>query len=302
MYKPTAKSYFSGGGLGCLGLIQAGIEVIQSVDLDKRAVMCMRMNSHLFTHRIIWEDIKEMTVLDQPKSDIHFFTYPCKKYSLIGEIHGVRTGDELYTHALRHVALEQPESFVAENVPGMKHFRVVMEAMTKLPGYYVTVFCPVDSANWLPQRRERLFIIATKMPFNISAPAKAKRIPTIKSILESDVQIRVNNSVVSRINGEYRDKPIVVDPDDKGAIAPTCVAHYAKDMGTRLVKDAAYMHGVRPFTPREYARLQGVPDDYILPEQNFAYEMIGNGVSVPASRWVGKILMGYFNKYKPKVA
>lgn len=292
---PTAKSYFSGGGLGCLGLLQAGIDVIQSVDLDKRAVRCMQMNGHLFKHRIIWQDIKEMTVLDQPKSDIHFFTYPCKKYSLIGEIHGIRTGDELYTHALRHIALEQPESFVAENVPGMKKFRVVMEAMTMLPGYYVTIFCPIDSALWLPQTRERLFIIATKKPFSITAPVAAKKIPTIKSILEKDVSIRINDSVIARIKGEYRDRPIVVNPEDPNAKAPTCVAHYAKDMGTRLVADKNYKYGMRPFTPREYARLQGVPDNYILPDQNFAYEMVGNGVSVDAARWVGTQLIKYFN-------
>lgn len=298
---PTVKSYFSGAGLMDIGLMQAGLQIIQSVDLDKRAVTAMQMNPQYFSHKIIWEDVKEMTVLDQPKSDLHIFTYPCKKYSLIGEIHGVRTGDELYAHALRHVAIEQPEGFVAENVPGMKMFRVVMEAMTKLPGYYVKVFCPIDTSWWLPQYRERLIIIATKKPFHISAPNKAKKIPTIKSLLEKDVDIRINDSVIARLNGEYRDKPIIVDAEDKNAIAPTCVAHYSKDMGTRLVTDRNYEFGVRPFTAREYGRLQGLPDDYILPEQNFAYEMIGNGVSVVVGRWIGKQLMRYFNN-RQKIA
>src|SRR6185503_1910127 len=161
---PTVKSYFSGAGLMDIGLMQAGLNVIQSVDLDKRAIEAMHMNPQYFSHRIVWDDVKEMTVLDQPKSDIHVFTYPCKKYSLIGEIHGVRTGDELFTHALRHIAIEQPEMYVVENVPGMKHFRVVMEAMTKLPGYYVNIFCPIDASIWLPQKRERLILIGTKKP------------------------------------------------------------------------------------------------------------------------------------------
>ncbi|MEQ1678720.1 MAG: DNA cytosine methyltransferase, partial [Chitinophagaceae bacterium] len=244
---PTAKSYFSGAGLMDIGLMQAGINIIQSVDLDKRAVKTMQMNSHYFRHRIVWDDVKEMTVLDQPPSDIHVFTYPCKKYSLIGEIHGVRTGDELFTHALRHIALEQPEMYIVENVPGMKHFRVVMEAMTKLPGYYVKTICPLDALIWVPQSRQRLIIIATKKPFSISAPSASVKRPTIKDILEKDVHIELNESVIARIKGEYRDKPIIVDPADSNAFAPTCVAHYSKDMGTRLVVDKNYEYGLRPF-------------------------------------------------------
>ncbi|MBN8668745.1 MAG: DNA cytosine methyltransferase [Chitinophagales bacterium] len=293
---PTAKNYFCGAGLMAIGLQQAGIEIIQSVDLDKRAIMTMRMNPHYFSHRTIWGDIKEMTVLDQPKSDIHVYTYPCKKYSLIGEIHGVRTGDELYMHAFRHFALEQPEMFVVENVPGMKHFKVVMEAMTKFPSYYITVFCPIDAALWLPQRRERLFIIGTKKPFNICAPSPAAKKPSIKEILEKDPVVHVNDSVWARVNGAYRDKPIVVDPEDNDSIAPTCVAHYSKDMGTRLVKDPNYKGGLRPFTIREYARLMGVPDDFVLPKRNFSYELLGNGVAVPAGRWIGEQAIKYFNK------
>lgn len=292
---PTAKSYFSGAGLMDLGLMQAGVNVIQSVDLDKRAIRTMHMNRKYFNHRILWEDVKEMTVLDQPKSDIHVYTYPCKKYSLIGEIHGIRTGDELFTHAFRHFALEQPEMYILENVPGMKHFKVVMEAMTKLPGYYINIFCPLDAKLWLPQSRERLIIIGTKKPFYISEPTQATLRPTIKSILEKDVQIELNESVIARIKGEYRDKPIIVDPENKDSIAPTCVAHYSKDMGTRLVKDKNYQYGVRPFTVREYARLQGVPDDYILPNKNYAYELVGNGVAVPKARWIGEQAIKYFN-------
>lgn len=302
MYKPTVNSYFSGAGLMDIGLMQAGLKVQQSVDLDKRAVKAMQMNSHYFNHRIIWDDVKEMTVLDQPHADVFVFTYPCTKYSMIGEIHGVRTGDELFLHALRHIAIKQPEMYVVENVPGMKMFKVVMEAMTKLPGYYINLFCPLDASLWLPQRRERLILFASKKPLFISEPKQSKLRPTIKSILEKNVRINVNDSVISRLNGEYRDKPIIVDPKDVDAIAPTCVAHYSKDMGTRLVVDKSYKNGVRPFTVREYARLQGVPDDYIFPDMNYAYMLIGNGVAVPKAKWIGKQIVRYFNQSKNKAA
>jgi DNA (cytosine-5)-methyltransferase 1 len=296
MYNPTANSYFSGAGLMDIGLMQAGVKILQSVDLDKNATDAMQRNPQYFSHNILRADIKDMLVLEQAETDIMVFTWPCKKYSTIADIHGVRTGDELFLHALRHVAVRRPEMYILENVPGMKKFKVVMEAITKLPDYYVHVFCPVDAAYWLPQKRERLIVIATRKPFDIAAPTKAVRIPRIKDILEKNAAIEINPSVLARLNGKYRDKPIIVDPENEQSIAPTCVAHYAKDMGTRLVKDNSYKHGVRPFTVREYARLQGVPDDYIFLNQNLSYTLIGNGVAVPKARWIGQQAVKYFNR------
>lgn len=213
----------------------------------------------------------------------------------MADLFGARTGDDLFLHFFRHIAIEQPEMYVVENVPGMKKFQVVMEAMTKLPGYYVNIFCPLDASNWLPQKRERLILIGTKKPFNISEPKKCLSILTIKDIIEKDAEIEVNDTVIARIKGQYRDKPIIVDPENINAIAPTCVAHYAKDMGTRLVKDKNYKYGLRPFTIREYARLMGVPEDYVFTEQRIAYRIIGNGVAVPMARWIGEQAMKYFN-------
>ena len=153
---PSAKGYFSGCGGMEIGIMQAGINVIQSLDLDVEATDCMKKNKKYFSHSVLTVDIKDRTVLDQPDSDIIVGTYPCTKYSAIADIHGARTGDDLFLHFFRHIALARPEVYVVENVPGMKKFQVVMEAMTKLPDYYVHVFCPVDALNWLPQSRKRL--------------------------------------------------------------------------------------------------------------------------------------------------
>lgn len=295
MYNPTLKGYFSGGGFMELGMQQAGIEIIQSLEIDQAAADCMRANPRYFGHNIIQADIKNVTVKSQPKSDIIVATYPCTKYSPIADIHGCRTGDDLYLHAFRHFALEQPEGFVLENVPGMRKFPVVMEAMTQLPGYYVTVVCPVDASNWLPQRRKRLIIFGTRKPFSISAPEQDLRRKTLRDIMESDPEVDMPEYVLNRIAGKYRDMPIIVDPEEPGALAPTCVAHYSKDLGTRLVKDRRSKHGVRPFSIREYARLQGIPDDYVLPNTREAYKIIGNGVPVDMGRWAGQQLMKYFN-------
>jgi DNA (cytosine-5)-methyltransferase 1 len=98
-----------------------------------------------------------------------------------------------------------------------------------------------------------------------------------------------------RLAGKYRDKPIISDPK-RGDIAPTCVAHYAKDQSTRLVADSRFPNGVRPYTVREYARLQGVPDTFTFAGgANDAYRMIGNGVSVPVGEWIGGEITRYFS-------
>ena len=295
MYKPTAKGYFSGCGGMEIGLMQAGINVIQSLDLDIDATACMKVNKKYFSHDILTMDIKDITVLEQPETEIIVGTYPCNKYSPISDVHGTRTGDDLFLHFFRHIAIARPEMYIVENVPGMRKFKVVMEAMTKLPEYYVNIFCPIDAANWLPQRRKRLILIGTRKQFSISLPTPIKNRPQLKNILEINPIIEMPEYVVRRINGRYRDRPIIVDPDLPNAIAPTCVAHYSKDLSTRLIKDRKVKFGVRPFSIREYARLQGFPDDFYFENRRSSYKLIGNAVPVQMGEWIGKQAMKYFN-------
>lgn len=275
-----------------LGLIQGGVDVIQSLEIDATCVDTLNNN---FDHEVKHCDISDILVHDQDVSDIMVGTYPCTKYSTIADISGTRTGDELFLHFFRHIAIDQPEMYIVENVPGMRKFPVVMEAMTKLPDYYLEVFCPVDASNWLPQRRERLILIGTRNRMNISPPKNQRRV-TMKEIVESVPDMPIPKSVHARLNGEYRDLPIITDPSDPDAIAPTCVAHYAKDRGTRLVKDPSHPLGVRPYTPREYARLMGVPDWFeFAGTENQSYKQIGNGVAVHLAEWLGKEAVKYFN-------
>lgn len=294
-YKPTVKGYFSGAGGMEIGMMQAGVNVIQSLDIDTDSTDCMAANLKYFSHTVLKKSITDMLVLDQPKSDIMVFTWPCTKYSAIADIHGTRTGDDLFLHGFRHIAIERPEMYVVENVPGMKKFKVVMEAITKLPDYYVNVFCPVDANNWLPQNRKRLIVIGTRKPFMIGEPLAINNRVRLKDIIESDPEINIPDYVLSRIKGKYRDKPIIVDPEMPGAVAPTCVAHYSKDLGTRLVVDRKSKHGVRPFTVREYARLQGFPDDFHFENKMSSYRLIGNAVAVNMGKWCGEQAMRYFN-------
>jgi DNA (cytosine-5)-methyltransferase 1 len=119
---------------------------------------------------------------------------------------------------------------------------------------------------------------------------------TLADIIEDDPQVEIPEYVLKRLGGAYRDKPIISDPA-RGDLAPTCVAHYAKDVSTRMVADSRFPHGARPYTVREYARLQGVPDSFQFEgTDRDAYRMIGNGVSVPVGEWVGREVVRYFGK------
>jgi DNA (cytosine-5)-methyltransferase 1 len=250
----------------------------------------MRRN---FSHEVVQCDITKKLVLSDKDCHVMVATYPCTKYSPIGNIHGVCTGDDLFLHFFRHVAIRRPELYVVENVPGMKKFPVVMEAMTKLPEYYVHVACPVKTSTWLPQKRDRLIIIGSRRNFAWREPT-ATRAVTLAEILEPQPSPHIPDYVNRRLAGKYRDKPIISDPK-RGDIAPTCVAHYSKDLSTRLVADSRFPHGVRPYTVREYARLQGVPDTFTFAGgANDAYRMIGNGVSVPIGEWIGSEIRRYF--------
>jgi DNA (cytosine-5)-methyltransferase 1 len=114
--------------------------------------------------------------------------------------------------------------------------------------------------------------------------------------VERDPVVNVPDYVSKRLRGEYRDRPIISDPE-RDDLAPTCVAHYAKDRSTRLVADRRWAGGVRPYTVREWARLQGVPDEFrFAGSEADAYRMVGNGVSVPVGAWIGRELRRYFEK------
>jgi DNA (cytosine-5)-methyltransferase 1 len=281
----TAKSYFSGAGGMDLGMLEAGIEILESFEIDKTACQTLRKN---FKHKVNEADITKITVLDQQDAEVYIGTFPCTKYSRIADIHGTRTGDDLFLHFFRHVALAQPEVYVVENVPGMKKFQVVMECLTRLPNYYVRVECPVNANMWLPQERKRLIVIGTKKPFNNLRYPDGKSIK-MRDVIDVGAEVYTPDYVQKRLNGAYRDKPIITNLD---GIAPTCVAHYAKDRSTRLINDG---ESIRPYSVREYARLQGFPDWFqFAGTENDAYRQIGNAVAVQMGLWVGNELKRYF--------
>lgn len=243
----------------------------------------------------LWSEVDDCSICPFHETDYCHGSPDSRQPCRDAEFPHDATCDDAYEQESgRHLAIARPEFYVVENVPGMKAFPIVMEAMTKMPDYYVQVFCPIKSETWLPQKRSRLIIIGTKRHFTVRPPENTKPI-TLAEILEDEPQITIPSAVASRMSGKYRDLPIISDPG-KGDIAPTCVAHYAKDKSTRLVVDKRFPLGVRPYSKREYARLQGVPDSFIFPvSDTAAYRQIGNGVSVTVGNWIGTEMMRYMH-------
>lgn len=61
---------------------------------------------------------------------------------------------------------------------------------------------------------------------------------------------------------------------------------------TTRIKGEVNRDGIRKMTPREWARLQGFPDNYIIPVADAsAYKQFGNSVAVPAIQATAKEIL-----------
>ena len=61
---------------------------------------------------------------------------------------------------------------------------------------------------------------------------------------------------------------------------------------TTNIKGVVNREGIRKMTPREWARLQGFPDSYVIPVSDAsAYKQFGNSVAVPAIQATGKKIL-----------
>jgi DNA (cytosine-5)-methyltransferase 1 len=58
------------------------------------------------------------------------------------------------------------------------------------------------------------------------------------------------------------------------------------------IKGSVNRRGIRRMTPREWARLQGFPDKFMIPVSDAqAYKQFGNSVAVPVVRAIGANLL-----------
>lgn len=221
-----------------------------------------------------------------------------------------RLGGDLFLHFARMIGGYQPKFFVFENVPSVEQAKIALETFTNMPcndrgnslGYYYKIVGDVFDARMfgLPQSRPRFFFVGCRWDLSLEMrPPAARRRLVVGDILEKDpelpypvetvtlpwsgerVKICMPEYAKNRLLGlTCRDRPIITTagPD---AVAPTVVAHYARDRGTRLVRIGDL---IRCYTPVEMARLQGIPQDYALEGSDSAqYVQAGNAVALPVA-------------------
>ena len=184
----TAISLFAGVGGFDLALMRAGVKVVASVEIDKKAQEILKRH---FPESTIFGDIMEVTGEQLiaagfiPRRGIITGGFPCQDLSVAGKragLGGARSG--LFWQICRLLDETRAQNFVLENVPGLlssnngKDMACVLEALVER-GYRVA-YRVLDAQHFgVPQRRRRVFIVgclgdAGRSPEEILAIAEGR--------------------------------------------------------------------------------------------------------------------------------
>ena len=316
MYKSI--DLFAGIGGIRLGFDQAfgkDIETVFVSEWDEFAQKTYRANFR--DDFEIAGDITKIDEKDIPDFDVCLAGFPCQAFSLAGQRKGFddnykgMSRGTLFFDVARICADHKPKVIFCENVKGLtihdkgRTFKIIVETLKEI-GY--TVFYRVLNSRdfGVPQNRERIYIVAFRndvAPDDFAFPTPTDSSKRIEDIMEekpvsaryylSDCyletlkrhkahhealghgfgyEIRPLDGVAGAIvcGGMGRERNLIVD---KRQTDLTPVTH---------IKGAINKEGIRKMTPREWARLQGFPDDFVLPLADVhLYKQFGNSVTVP---------------------
>ncbi|MDO5500460.1 MAG: DNA cytosine methyltransferase, partial [Propionibacteriaceae bacterium] len=185
---------------------------------------------------------------------------------------------------------------IVENVPEFRAWVLYPQwlAMMGALGYRHREMVVNAADLGTPQSRVRLFVVFTRDEFTAAVPT----LPTVPAAtilddlpykrmdrpmyitpqVEQVTELGVPHLVMMRRNA----KPRRADRHPVATVTSGGVHHY-------LAERTASGNWYRRFTPRELARAQGFPDDYVLTgtaaEQ---VRQIGNAVPVQVARWLGE--------------
>ncbi|KXB34336.1 putative DNA (cytosine-5-)-methyltransferase [Aerococcus christensenii] len=262
-------------------------------------------------------DITKVDEKSIPDHDVLVAGFPCQPFSIAGvskkQSLGRATGFEdktqgtLFFDICRIIKAKRPKAFMLENVKNLKShdkgrtFKVITEALEELD--YEVFHAVLDGQNFVPQHRERILIVGfdrkkygkdIDFHFNIT-PVNPK--PEIKAILEPKVDDKYtltdklwtylqNYAAKHRAAGNGFGYGIA----DPNGVSRTLSARYYKDGSEILLEQNG--KNPRRLTPRECARLQGFPDDFIIPVSDTqAYKQFGNSVVVPLMANVAQLVV-----------
>lgn len=271
-------------------------------------------NEHMFVG-----DIREYSQQPEliPRHDVLLAGFPCQPFSIagvskknsMGRPHGFLcdTQGTLFYDVARIIEHHKPSVFLLENVKNLERhdggrtFATIMNVLREELGYEVH-YQVISSTPWVPQKRERIFIVGFRdrslFSFD-SLPAPDSK-PVLGDILEADVPSKYTLSKkLWDYLKDYRAKHekagngfgySLCEPDD---VARTLSARYYKDGSEILIKQSR--RRPRRLTPRECSRLMGFDtpqgSDFVIPVSDTqAYRQFGNAVVVPVVRAVASIL------------
>lgn len=262
-------------------------------------------------------DITKVDARIIPNHDVLVAGFPCQPFSIAGvskkQSLGRATGFEdktqgtLFFDVCRIIKAKRPKAFLLENVKNLKShdkgntFKVIMESLEELN--YEVFYAILDGQNYVPQHRERIFIVGfdrkrygneINFSFNIN-PVDPK--PIIKNILEENPDDKYTLSDKLWIylqNYAAKHKAAgngfgygIADPE---GVARTLSARYYKDGSEILIAQKG--KNPRRLTPRECARIQGFPDTFkIVVSDTQAYRQFGNSVVVPLITDVARLMI-----------
>lgn len=325
---------FAGAGGLALGLEQAGFEEVALVEIDKIACETLKLNRPKWN--VLNEDIVEVSKRDLLKEfnlkegelDLISGGYPCQSFSYAGKKLGLDDvrGTMFYYYA-EFVKQLKPKMFFAENVKGLtthdggKTIETMVDVFEDM-GYKVEWKVLNAWDYGVAEKRQRVVIIGirndltNKVKFDYPIPYEYK--PVLRDVLKD-----VPESVGAKYPEKKRKVFDLVPPGGYWRDLPDDVAkEYMKScyyMGggrtgiarrlswdepsltltcSPMMKqtDRCHPDESRPFTTREYARIQSFPDDWeFAGKMGDIYKQIGNAVPVNLAKCIGESIMTALN-------
>lgn len=314
MSKFTVLELFAGAGGMALGFERAGLESVALVEIDKDACATLRKNRPEWN--VLHQDVSEV---DFTKFDVDVVTggFPCQAFSYAGKGLGFEdTRGTLFFEFARAIKEAKPKIFVGENVEGLKNhddgrtLRTMVKVLTDL-GYDLQMKVLNATDYSVAQKRKRVFLIGTLPGYHFVYPTPhekkivlrdaLKDVPPSKGTTFSQKRYDVLKLVPP--GGCWVDLPLDIQKEFMGASFHS--GGGKRGMARRISWDEACLtlttspsqkqterchpEETRPFTIREYARIQSFPDEWFFEGSiSSSYKQIGNAVAVNVAEAVGQ--------------
>lgn len=307
---------FSGIGGTRLGFHQTNsVNIVFSSEIDKFAVKTYKANFG----ETPFGDITKIDENDIPDHDILVGGFPCQAFSQAGKKLGFEdTRGTLFFEIARIIKKKRPKAFLLENVKNLKShdkgrtFKVIETTLKKLNYDVQTILFKAKDFG-VPQNRERIYIVgfakdkvSNYKDFSFPTPSCPKT--SVGDILELNVDDKytISNALWQghqRRKTEHKEKGNGFGYslfNENSPYTNTISARYYKDGSEILIEQAE--KNPRKITPREAARLQGFPENYIIPVSDTqSYKQFGNSVAVPVIFAIAKEIISILDNSEKEI-